>query len=401
MIPIERAHLHVAAITDPGKAGKNNEDRYSVSAYRVSRDRKVDALVALVADGVGGHRAGEVAAELAVETISQVVAASNASDPRAILDSAFQRANQVIYEQSLQNQALQGMSTTCVCAWVSGDRLYAASVGDSRLYLVRNKTITCLTTDHTWVQEAIEAGAITPEQARQHPNAHIIRRHLGSPQPVVPDYRLRLRPDLTDIESEANQGMRLLPGDELLLCSDGLTDLVGDEEILAAVAGQDLEKSLHGLVDLANARGGYDNITAIGMRVPRRLRDRRQSCLLGILGGLIALVLLVILLGGAYAWLIGQIGTTTATPIQAKLTQSILASPLGSLTQPVSLSPSPEPTFVTPSPTSGEPVTPSGGTATVTQMIQVTPSPVKSPSQLPSEATYTAWPTSTSLPGTP
>jgi protein phosphatase len=152
----------------------------------------------------------------------------------------------VIYEQSLQDQALLGMSTTCVCAWVIGDRLFAASVGDSRLYLVRNGAITCLTTDHTWVQEAIEAGAITPEQARQHPNAHIIRRHLGSPQPVVPDYRLRFRPDLTDIEAEAIQGMRLLPGDDLLLCSDGLTDLVGDEEILAAVAGQDLEKSLEG-----------------------------------------------------------------------------------------------------------------------------------------------------------
>jgi len=396
MIPIERAHLQVAAITHPGEAGKNNEDRYSVSAFQVSTDRKVSVLLALVADGVGGHRAGEVAAELAIETISQVVASSDASAPRMVLDSAFQRANQVIHEQSLQNQALQGMSTTCVCALVIGDRLFAASVGDSRLYLVRNGGITCLTIDHTWVQEAIEAGALTPEQARQHPNAHIIRRHLGSPHPVLPDYRLRTRPDLTDVEAEANQGMRLLPGDELLLCSDGLTDLVGDEEILGALTEHDLEKSLEGLVGLANARGGYDNITIIGIRVPERLRNRRRSCLIGVVAGLVALVLLGIILGSAYTWLTQQPEPTTSTPTQAQFTQSILVSPVGSLTLPVSVTAGLESTYGTPPPTSGEPLTPSI-TVKVTQITEVTPSPIQGTSQ----ATYTAWPTSTTLPGAP
>ena len=118
------------------------------------------------------------------------------------------------------------------------------------------------------MQEAIDHGAISPDQARHHPNAHVIRRYLGSPQTVVPDLRLRLRPEDTSTQAEGNQGLPLLPGDVLLLCSDGLTDLVDDPEILEEIETKTLENALIGLEDMANQRGGHDNITIIGLQMP-------------------------------------------------------------------------------------------------------------------------------------
>jgi protein phosphatase len=164
------------------------------------------------------------------------------------------------------------MGATCACAWVIGNRLFTASVGDSRIYLLRGGRILQLTTDHTWVQEAIDSGVLTPDQARRHPNAHVIRRYLGSRQGVVPDLRLRLQPAAagqSDFAAETNQGATLLPGDLVLLCSDGLTDVVSDDEILRQIRqGGRLEDGLNQLLDLANRRGGPDNITMILLRMP-------------------------------------------------------------------------------------------------------------------------------------
>jgi len=270
VITAEQAHLHVAAGTHPGMSGKNNEDRYAVSAYYLDPERTRPAVLAVVADGIGGHRAGEVAAELAVNTISRVVAESDGRDPARTLQQAIISASQAVLEMSDNNPALRGMGTTCACAWVIEDRLYTASVGDSRIYLIRDGGIRQLTRDHTWVQEAIESGLISPEQARAHPNAHVIRRYLGSRQQVVPDLRLHLRPSESDAHAEANQGMRLRPGDVLLLCSDGLTDLVEAQEILELVQARGPEHSLDALIDLANQRGGHDNITLITLRYPEK-----------------------------------------------------------------------------------------------------------------------------------
>lgn len=268
MITAERAHLHVAATTHPGMSGKNNEDRYAVSAYFLDEERTIPAVLAIVADGIGGHRAGEVAAELAVNTISQVVSESDGRDPARVLQQAIISASQAVYEQSESDPALRGMGTTCACAWVIEDRLFTATVGDSRIYLIRDDEIRQLTTDHTWVQEAISSGLISPDQARNHPNAHVIRRYLGSRQQVVPDLRLYLRPAESDAHAEANQGMHLYPGDVLLLCSDGLTDLVESDEILASIRARGSEKSLEELVSIANQRGGHDNITIVTLRYP-------------------------------------------------------------------------------------------------------------------------------------
>ncbi len=268
MIPVDHAHVRIAAQSHAGQSGKNNEDRFSVTAYQLSAADPTPALLALVSDGIGGHLAGEVAAELAVGTITQVVAHGDPQHPVELLKSAVVQASEAIREQAESQQGQQGMGATCACVWLIGERLYTASVGDSRIYLVRKNTIHQLTTDHTWVQEAVEHGALTPEQARDHPNVHVIRRYLGSKHTVIPDTRLRLHARDTDLLAERNQGTRLKSGDRLLLCTDGLTDLVNDQEILSALSTSGLEDAVHYLVELANHRGGHDNITIVGLEIP-------------------------------------------------------------------------------------------------------------------------------------
>jgi protein phosphatase len=185
------------------------------------------------------------------------------------LKHAFSYTNQIILSQAAEDASLTGMGTTCVCAWVIGDQLYAASMGDSRLYLQRGVKIIRLTTDHTWIQEALSQGTLQPDQIRGHPNAHIIRRFLGSMNMNNPDLRLYLNPAESDDQAESNQGLRLVPGDRLVLCSDGLTDLVKDAEILDTLRTYQLDVSPTLLINLANQRGGHDNITVVTLEVPQ------------------------------------------------------------------------------------------------------------------------------------
>jgi protein phosphatase len=304
MIPIEKAHVEVAAQSHPGMSGKNNEDRFAVSAFQVSTADPTPVTLAIVADGVGGHRAGEVAAELAVEIISQQVAESDARNPVKILTNAIIKIGEIIRDQAEEQDGQKGMGSTCACVWIIGDRLYTASVGDSRIYLIREGRIQQITTDHTWVQEAIEHGALTREQARNHPNVHVIRRYLGSKQPVVPDVRLRLTPDDSDNQAERNQGTHLKTNDRLLICSDGLTDLVKDDEILAALQTNPLEAAVQYLINLANHRGGHDNITVVSLNYtgqPGEIVPRSGSRML-VLGCLGILFLIAVSLATA-AWL--------------------------------------------------------------------------------------------------
>ena len=269
MIPAEHPHIYIAAATHPGVKGKLNEDRYSILAYRFSSDNYTPSVLAVLADGIGGHRGGEVAAELAVNDISRYVVENCSIPPVQNLRLAVSHANQAILNYTRQEPTLLGMGTTCVCAWVIGDRLYGASIGDSRLYLQRGAELIRLTTDHTWIQEALAHGTLTPDQVKGHPNAHIIRRFLGSLNAYTPDMRLRLNPAESDNQAEANQGLRLLPGDRLMLCSDGLTDLVEDGEIREILHTRPLNDSPAHFISLANQRGGHDNITVIAMEMPR------------------------------------------------------------------------------------------------------------------------------------
>jgi PPM family protein phosphatase len=268
MIRITNSPLEVAAVTHPGLAGRLNEDRFAVSSYRVSATDARLSVFAILSDGIGGHRAGEVAAEMAVETISHMVAQSDIRHPLAILDHAIQVTSDAIASKAKDDTQRLGMGTTCACAWIIGSQLFIASVGDSRVYLLRNGSLMQLTVDHTWVQEAVERGILAREEAHKHPNVHVIRRYLGSSKTPQADTRLRLSKDETDTQARSHQGLSLLPGDLLLLCSDGLTDVVEDAEIESTVQGLDIHSAAQALVDLAISRQAKDNITVVLMLVP-------------------------------------------------------------------------------------------------------------------------------------
>lgn len=286
MIRTTLPHVHVAALSNAGMSGKNNEDRYAVSSFQLSKDDPRPSVFAVVADGIGGHRAGEVAAELAVNYISMHVAESNAKKPVRILENAIHDASQAIASHSAGKDDEQGMGATCACVWVIENKLYTAYVGDSRIYLLRGKYIQRLSIDHTWVQEAYEKGIISAEQMRDHPNVHVIRRHLGGIKLPEVDFRLRIDNEETDEESMNNQGFHLHPGDTILMCTDGLTDLVWDDEIQKIIRGQkDLKAAAETLVNLANQRGGHDNITVVLLAMPRVEDTNPRGSLLGWLFG--------------------------------------------------------------------------------------------------------------------
>jgi PPM family protein phosphatase len=385
MIPSERTHLQAAAATHPGMKGKQNEDRYGVSAHIIGVENPIPSTLAIVSDGIGGHRAGEVAAEMAVEIISRKILESTPSDPQEILKEAVTAASQAIRAAAESDLSKKGMGATCACAWIIDDRLFATYVGDSRIYLIREETIHQLSIDHTWIQEAIEKGIMTSAEAEGHPNQHVIRRFLGSESPPEADLRLRLDPDDEDEQAEARQGMLLYPGDCLLLCTDGLTDLVEDWEILARLKHPVMDEALAGLIDLANRRGGHDNITILALRMPEQfpiqpatalggktipvqvsakrkrpvsLRTVMFSCL-----GILSLLLLGVLAATTFGWLPFQ-DDPTATPTM---------TPAVSTASPTSIQ-------------STQIVTSEALPAQPTRTMPVQP-----------RATYTAWPTSTPL----
>ena len=264
MISSDQQHLHTAAITDPGKKGRLNEDSFEITSYTISEDDETPVMLAVVADGIGGHKAGEVASEIAVSTIKSAIAESDGSDPIWILKSALLEANHSITSEAEGDDSRIGMGSTVATALVIDSALYIATLGDSRIYMIRDDRIQQMTIDHTWVQEALEVGVINSDEARSHPRRHLIRSYLGSADPINPDLRLYLDSAENHEQAKANQGLPLIPDDQILICTDGLTDLVEDQEILEVLKdGNDGEKGLQDLVDMANARGGHDNITIV------------------------------------------------------------------------------------------------------------------------------------------
>jgi protein phosphatase len=235
-------------LTDVGLRREANEDAYLVDPGR--------GLFA-VADGMGGHAAGEVASRLAIETLATSLAPDEFPDSeeamRDALVVAIQAANERIAQEIRAREALRGMGTTVVAALCRGSRLVVAHVGDSRAYLVRDGAIERLTRDHSWVNEQVQMGILSEEEAQRHPFRNVITRALGSAEPVNVDTVTR----------------SLKHGDILLLCSDGLNGLVLDDAILEHVLASpgDLEKAARSLVDAANAAGGDDNVTVVLLRL--------------------------------------------------------------------------------------------------------------------------------------
>lgn len=375
---IDQAHYPVTAHTDPGKSGKINEDRYGVSAFKLDGRKPKPVLLAVLCDGIGGHRAGEVAAEMAVNTISDRIAASSGKYPVQTLRQAVQEASDQIVRAARADPSQYGMGATCACALLIGDQLYTASVGDSRIYLIRDQKIQQLTFDHTWIQEALEYGLITPDQVAGHPNAHVIRRYLGSPSPPEVDFRIRMTGAESNQQAAENQGTKLLPQDYLLLCSDGLTDLVSDQEILQVFQQNPLQEVGQILIDLANERGGHDNITLIALEISKPEKPHPPAlkwpgALLGGLGLIAAGILTAAIIFG-WLWFQNQPVTDPTS----------IPSPDVLVTQAPTDLPSPE---IFPSQPGSTP--------------QSTPQPAQTAapfSEFEDGATLTPWPTNTNPP---
>jgi len=300
-------HVIVATGSHTGKQRQNNEDRFAVRSYRLGKNEQ-PVLLAVVADGIGGHQAGEVAAQLTVETLLNTFKGFEGGDPLPLLGEAIVEASQVVAEAASESSERSGMGSTIAIAVMIGSSLYTSTVGDSRIYLIRSGQLRQISIDHTWVQEAIEYDIISPDEARDHPQSHVLRRHIGGEQPPDADFRMLLQDGESDAQALSNQGVTLDPGDQVLLCTDGLTDLVEDQEIHAALTTRPPEIAVETLTDLALQRGGRDNITLVVLATPleseifiARPRSRR---LLKTVPAAIALVL-VTLLAMATLWWFG------------------------------------------------------------------------------------------------
>lgn len=268
--PSSNAHLEVVEFSHRGLVRENNEDNILVRSFRTAQSETTPVLLAILADGVGGHRAGEIASRIAVESVAaSVQSCENLNQPENLLNEAFIAANQEIVDQSRNNENQKGMGTTCVSALIIGRRLYLANIGDSRLYLVRDRQIRQLTFDHTWMEELSQAGLSgNTKISRAHPLSHVLNRYLGSTEPIQVDLRIRGEYTQTNAEMRAQQGMQLESGDMLLLSSDGISDLLTDEEIRDNLLKRNWSQSAKRLVFCALKQGGHDNASAIIIRVP-------------------------------------------------------------------------------------------------------------------------------------
>jgi protein phosphatase len=248
-----------AAISDIGCEREINEDRYAVIDSPTGR-------AWIVCDGMGGSLGGDLAAQLAIDAIRRGLNSRDFESPEEAIKSAIDEANRVIVLRR-QNPAFSNMGTTTVAAIIEGEEVVIANAGDSRAYLVRGNTIEQLTIDHTYVQDLVDRGTITPDEAMSHPQAHVLTRCVGAEPRLNLDLSHYWIWDLPAGEHE----------DKLVLCSDGLYSLVGLEEIAEAVSSLSPQESCIKLVDLAKERGGYDNITLAVLPLGGQLREESPS----------------------------------------------------------------------------------------------------------------------------
>jgi protein phosphatase len=239
-------------LSDVGCVRELNEDRCRIVQPSDAAEQGRRGVLAVVADGMGGHSAGEVASELAVDAVHRAYY-ETAGDPGDALAGALETANRTIFASASAEKKLAGMGTTCVALSICGDEAHAASVGDSRIYLIRAGGIYQMTADDSAVGEMVAKGLLTRAEARHHAERNVILRALGTHGDVK--------------VSRWEQPLPGREGDTFLLCSDGLTDLVEDEEIVAAVGDRHGADACKALIDLARARGGHDNITVALLRV--------------------------------------------------------------------------------------------------------------------------------------
>ena len=231
------------SMTDIGRKREVNQD------YVFATDETIGNLpnLLVVADGMGGHRAGDFASRFTVEVLAEEVQNCKETHPETILGNSIQAANERLLEEAQKDNRLEGMGTTLVAATILDHVLYFANVGDSRLYLI-NKEIRQLSKDHSMVEEMVRLGGLTEEEAKHHPDKNIITRAIGVKQKVEPDFF----------------EYRLKGGDIILMCSDGLTNMVDDDEIFQIVkSARDIVEAVESLIQRANENGGSDNIGVV------------------------------------------------------------------------------------------------------------------------------------------
>lgn len=236
------------SITDTGRLRNNNQDCVFCEENTVGQFPNLF----LVADGMGGHQAGDTASRMCIDEVVRQMQDANARTPVSAFEKAIEVANEKILEKASQDSALSGMGTTLVGMTIENNVAYIVNVGDSRLYLLRNE-LKQITVDHSLVEEMVQSGEIQKEEMRTHPNKNIITRALGTD--------LAVRPDCFEIEVDE--------GDVILLCSDGLSNMLEDEQIETIVRENIEDMRLAGtcLVEQANEAGGKDNISVILVRL--------------------------------------------------------------------------------------------------------------------------------------
>lgn len=231
------------AMTDVGRRREMNQDY----VYAMGQPIGPFPNLLVVADGMGGHKAGDFASKFTVEVVKREIAESRSRKPEKVLRDAIQVANRELIRVASRDVKLEGMGTTLVVATVIGDTLYFANIGDSRLYLI-DDNIKQLSKDHSLVEEMVRLGGIKAEDARNHPDKNIITRAMGVKDEAEADF----------------YEFRIKRGDKILMCTDGLSNMVEDEDMFGLVKGsRDVVEAVQMLIDRANSNGGRDNIGVV------------------------------------------------------------------------------------------------------------------------------------------
>lgn len=244
--------LEHASLSDRGRVRQNNEDSCAVFVPEGAGELADRGAVFVVADGMGGHRGGEIASRIAVRTIVAFYTANADENRSHALARAFREANKTIIEESVADSTLFGMGTTCTALALFRGQAFLAHVGDSRAYHLRAGRVTQITRDHSIVGEMVRSGILSDEDARNHPKRNVITKSLGAQDEIAADM-----PAALDIE----------PGDRFVLCSDGLTAYLSDSDIGEVVSGSTPADACKKLVRMANEAGGRDNITVLVVAV--------------------------------------------------------------------------------------------------------------------------------------
>lgn len=238
--------MRAYAKTDIGKAREMNQDFYYVS------DEINGMRLCILADGMGGYKGGEIASSLATSAARLYIEEKfRFLDPtmeniQKLIRKAMDYANEVVYEKSKQNEELDQMGTTLEICIMYGNKVYIGHIGDSRIYRIRKNIIRRITTDHSYVETLVKDGTITREEAFYHPRKNMLMKALGCADNIEPDITAK----------------GFLPGDIILMCSDGLTNMLKEEEIYNII-NENIEESCNKLIERANELGGYDNISVI------------------------------------------------------------------------------------------------------------------------------------------